>query len=1182
MSKWNYLKYDNSNEDSDWRRVKKENPCPICDQTNKACLFHHSENKAICTQVASSIEISSPSGFKCAYLHLDAEIDFDIKEWSSDVEEAYVRASDDDCDYFYKYVIETNPLSKKHKKYLQECGIQDTSDFGTLEARTVDEDRFRCREVPNNFSYGIAGLFSSRDGQRQYLNLQSTGLIKAIRSIEGKIVGIEIRLDDKTKKRLARSNNPLIYNQEAKYMPLTSSKKHNGIKADVKRYYYFEGESKEELWITEGGKKGQILNEQLKKTCIAVRGVGIFAYVIDDIFNKLPECKKIVIAYDIDHKNNDNVRFFKEKLQNELMSKGLYDIYIADWESEYDENGKYIEKGIDDALNKDITIKEIKLSGSGKMLSLEEGAIAMNEKANEILNSKEAALHVIKATVGGGKTTSYINAINEAQNSGNWFKIKQNYKTATGWASKERDARVLWLTDDNYELLKETYNRFDIKPDMMMGRSEDESSKFYCIEKDSSEGESFIDMVGRSHRSIMDVVCKQCPLLKEKKCTYINETSRIMEKSKFVIGVKKTFLNRSKRLEEFDIIIIDESLTDYIYETKNISLSDIDFHLDLINYARKDAFFQSEVRKRSLDLHEMQLEYLKTEIESADCSETIEFDFEFSMDKAYHDHYKNYSEAPNIMKSRFPKDFIEDLPKSKLFIKDRSLIMNVPAYNIINTLKDKLVINLDATPSLKKLSVFKELNVHEYKFKEYMTIYQTQNIYGSKRSVEQKDTDRFLSAIEAIYRKDPEKRTVVLSTKNFCDILKKYMVEHDFYVDCGWYGNHTRGFNKFSSADNLVLVGNYCRNLDFMDMQQKTLDYIGVRVSLEDLIEEDTINEMVQAIGRGRGVRRKDNPLDVFVLSSRNLPAHYNVVPVKTIEKIYKGREYDQQSSNKKEAERIMNLINDYVNNAFNGDLFQIPSLKVAYLSNEIGVSQSTCKKHLVEIYKNFLLEQAQIQNEEYIEFLSSHLQQVTEYSLDVLGIEFTRSNPLVLNKYNTYDLKCVIHDDTSLRDHIYGIVPIKTNPLMWASFLDEFMMADKNDLKISTLSENLGYSRPVIKKYFNILSEEISLYYETRPNIFELDNIENFCYIKSWVTNAYFSSPEDLSELSLVIGSENNNESILFLDTVRRTMIDGEKRDNIDDYYEIGKDLYKDYMDYMGNLSIRWRKGFEEKTKVE
>lgn len=1182
MTNWGHLKYQN-NSKTDWIRVKRGNECPVCNKHDKACLIHAEDEKTICTQIASSIEISTVSGFKCAYLHLDTEIDFTVSEWSQDIEEYYIRATDYDSDKFYQYVLSTNPLSKKDKKYLESCGLEDLSDYGTLCHRTFDEEKFQCREIPDQFELGIAGLYTSRDLKRQYLNMQATGIIRGIRNFDGLIIGIEIRLDDKTKKKYARSTNPEIYNKEAKYQPLTSAKKHNGIKADTKRYYYFKGESEDELWITEGGKKGQCLNEKLNKNVISVRGVSQTAYIFDDIFNKLPNLKKIVIAYDIDHKINDDVKFFHEKLTNELMSKGLYDIYIADWESEYDENGKYIYKGIDDALNKGLEIKEIQVAGSGSVLSIEEGARLMNEKANEILNSQTSGLHVIKATVGGGKTTSYINAINDALNKGEWFKVKSNVKTSSGWASKDRDARILWLTDDNYELLKETYNRFDIKPDMMMGRSDDESSRFYCIEKDSSDGESFIDMVGRSHRSIMDVVCKQCPLLKEKKCTYINETSRIMEKSKFVIGVKKTFLNRSKRLEEFDIVIIDESLTDYLYETKSISISDIDFHLDLINYARKDEFFQTDVRINSLDIHEMQLEFIKTEIESADFNETTELNFDFSFDRAFHDHYKYYKTPPNIMKTRFPKDFIEDLTRSKLFIKNRELIVNVPSFNIINTLNDKLVINLDATPSLKKLGVFKEAQVHEYKFKEYMTIYQTQNIYGSKRSVEEKDTDRFLKAIKSIALKYPEKKTVVLSTKRFCDILKKYMAKEDFFVDCGWYGNHTRGFNKFSSADNLILVGNYCRNLDFMDMQQKTLDYIGVRASLEELIEEDTINEMVQAIGRGRGVRRKDNPLDVFVLSSRQLPNHYNIVPVKSIEKIYEGDEYDQQSGNKRKSEENMNLIEEYVKTALNGDLINMTQLKIKDIANELNISQATCKKHLCQIYKNYLMEVSTIQNKSYIDFISSNYVSLSQHGFEVLGIDFSRSNPSVFNKYNTYDLKCVIFDDSKLESHIKATVPLGANTMMWSSFIDEFMMSDPDDLKISSLSDSLGYSRHVVKKYLNLLSDEISSFYETAPNLFELDNIQNYCYIKRWVRKAYMLPNEDLTYLSDAIDSENENDLRLFANTVLNTMIDGEKQDNKFEYYEIGKDMYESYISYMGDLSLNWRKDFEkEKAKLE
>lgn len=1047
---WEYLdNYERRRQGNhEYLRTTARNPCKICGKYGW-CLVHSEEDKHLCMHVASDIEVHKGMG---GWIHVLGTDLLRLAErgnkWHDERMPLTLRASQQDMHNFYSDLLHNNPLTPADRDYLISCGLQDLSDYGTLKHNP--QERYYCRKISDSYSThppdGIAGVYGSRDNKRRYINTWATGIMRAVRNHKQLIVGIEIRLD---KQSLERS-------PKAKYQPFTSGGKHLGINADVMQYCVIPGWANEgDVWVVEGLKKAQILNEQFGVTVIAIRGVSAWSRVPDDLVGYFEGVNTVVVAYDMDYLTNTHVATQRQSLINALANKESFKVATAAWDATY--------KGIDDAILAGAQITTTMVHDTGKVYSLETAAQAIDKTMRDILDNHKRGIHVIQVTVGAGKTQGAIDIINEHLAKGTWFQT-----------DTKKDARVLWLTDDNYDLLEEAWKKFIVKPAQIRGRSDDEESDFYCAEYPLQMA------AGAAHHNIIKSVCSSCPLFKED-CSYINNTKRVLSKEKFVIGVKSSFFNESQRLDEFDIIIIDESLSNKVYDTKLITRDDLSEHIEAINsFKRQCGSTLTDYAKENLDYLEMYLEVLQANIDESMLNENyVSIDVPTDLPYAAYEVDKGYQDR--FGKWKFPKKFVNDLTASKVFVFNGHVYVNVPQTNMITQLQDKVVINLDATPSKIKLKAFGESKLHyyEYRVKEYVNVYQVCGMRGTKKQLlDPFHSKRFLQAIEFIANKYKGSYTTVLSIKPFIGILQQYAKQVGLQIDMGWYGNHTRGFNKFEETDNLILAGNFCRNLTFMQMQQETLAHMNIEVELEDIIEEDTLSEMIQAAGRGRAARRKDNPLNLFVLTSRELPKYYKVVKISSLESLMGISELDQQAGNKRKRDEAEEKVFAYLRRMI-VDGIMVCSVPQSVVTDETGVSREVVRRVMAVVYKEQLQKISQRKGSDVAQLinqLSESLAAPTKDQSELLQLKLTSVNTSILNTYSLDELKGVIFGSAPLRSFLQDHPPVGVNYKKWNEFVYAMCLNKKYD-SVVALAEQAQLSRQIATKYLGLCAEHVMVW---------------------------------------------------------------------------------------------------------
>lgn len=1044
-----------------WHRVNRHHPCAICHHTDW-CTYRVSENggsddTCICMRESSPNPVNGGMGgwYHTADHGYTSE---PITQYSNKKEEHPFYANESELHQFYSWLLGAYPLNKKDEEYLRSCGLSNLSDYGTLFHK--DDTPFHNDRVPNIFAKGIPGLFYSVNNKYAYVNTYATGIMRGIRNKNGFIIGIEIRLDDDSRRRI---------DDDVRYQPLTSKNKTDGKRADVRDYSFIPSYDKETLYITEGVKKGQIISEYLLFPTISIRGVTNWGKVPSDLVTKFKEFKRVIIAFDMDYKTNKHVELQRKNLIEAIKNLNKFDIYLAEWNEEF--------KGIDDALIAGEMIAQNEYYKVERIYSSEEASELIEKSMRDSLMELDGKMHVYAATVGAGKTTNMINIFNDIGKSGKWFKNKDG-----------SEARVLWLTDDNYDLLEETRERFDesIQPAILMGRDRNPLSKFFCQDKDT------VDKAGAAHQDIMRSVCIGCAF--KDNCDYLMNTRRILESERFVIGVKSSFFNESRRLEKFDIVVVDESVTNKIYVTKEITLQDLEEHERVI--ADEDA-------SDDLDYIVMFIDMLKQYIEESKVTDQV---INISVDREFFPKVKY--EASKYNDGHFLKLFMSDIPISNVQAYNGKITVDVPNKNVIEQLNTRTVFNLDATPSYIKLKAFSNVEIHKFRIKEYVNVYQIMGLRWSKTQLlDETKNKRMLKLIRYISEIDEEKKTTVLSIKPFISILDEASNTWGVKPYTGWYGNHTRGFNKFQdTSDNLILAGNFCRNIKFMEMQISTLRFLGIEVTIEDLIEEDSLNEMTQAAGRGRATRRTpDNPLNLFIVTGREIPFFYNIQKISSIEKYIGEQERNQQAGNITKKIQVEDIVAEYLKPIISRGIL-VPSISIRSVTIETGISRSVVRRVMQTLYERQLF---QIANKELcrddVGFLVDDLRLPSELEAERIGLDLTLVRSSVLNKYSPHDLHTVISTDKEAVNYLLEHPPVGVSFDKWAAFVKIFA-SSKELLSNVALSDVVGASRQTIATYIKKCAEHIEVYLMNKQQnepvepVREWDLFENEWLINKWV----------------------------------------------------------------------------------
>jgi len=150
------------------------------------------------------------------------------------------------------------------------------------------------------------------------------GIAIPVRDTRSRIIGIQVRCDKA---------------DTGRYKWLSSRGYNAGCSPGAPVHVAGPLSTNSEIWITEGPIKADIAALKLRRSILAVAGVGNWPDVIPIIRELAPS--RVIIAFDMDKLSNPVVNLHKDALIACLIRRGIR-TFEADWDAEF--------KGLDDLL----------------------------------------------------------------------------------------------------------------------------------------------------------------------------------------------------------------------------------------------------------------------------------------------------------------------------------------------------------------------------------------------------------------------------------------------------------------------------------------------------------------------------------------------------------------------------------------------------------------------------------------------------------------------------------------------------------------------------------------------------------------------------------------------------------------------------------------------------------------
>ncbi|MCQ2433525.1 MAG: DUF3854 domain-containing protein [Clostridia bacterium] len=251
-------------------------------------------------------------------------------------EQEKIPASLDERDQTYRLMLSLLTLSKTHKENLMARGLTESDIYRYGYKSTPAFGFSALAEKLQNLGCrleGVPGFYRKEERWLPRFSSNGSGILIPVLSIDGKIQGAQIRLD-----------NPV---DGRKYMWFSSSEKDGGTGAGSPAH--FVGDPADPVvYVTEGPLKATIAHAVSRRTFAAVAGVNQYT-ALEELFVRLIHngTETIVEAYDMDTLKNPDVEQGCQKLL-ELSVKFGFEVRRLSWNARY--------KGIDDFL----TAKRVK------------------------------------------------------------------------------------------------------------------------------------------------------------------------------------------------------------------------------------------------------------------------------------------------------------------------------------------------------------------------------------------------------------------------------------------------------------------------------------------------------------------------------------------------------------------------------------------------------------------------------------------------------------------------------------------------------------------------------------------------------------------------------------------------------------------------------------------------------
>jgi endogenous inhibitor of DNA gyrase (YacG/DUF329 family) len=302
-----------------WARVTRRNPCPVCGKTDWCRVL--SDGTPICSRIESRIRYDNGG-----WLHKSETI-VRVNNLPDRSVRQSQKATVDILNQTYTALLSELNLSPSHQENLRKRGLSDAQiswlNYKTLPAYNRDN------LVKNLLSgkvqlKGVPGFWTDPRGTWQLSG--PAGICIPVRDLQGNIQGITIRCDESL---------------NGKYKWLSSARKLNGCSSGAPIHVAKpEGANQDEIWITEGPLKADIVSRKLNRIILAVPGVNNYMGIIPILKALKPQ--RVVLAYDMDKLQNTTVKQYENMVIATLLRLNIR-TFIADWDARL--------KGIDDCLN---------------------------------------------------------------------------------------------------------------------------------------------------------------------------------------------------------------------------------------------------------------------------------------------------------------------------------------------------------------------------------------------------------------------------------------------------------------------------------------------------------------------------------------------------------------------------------------------------------------------------------------------------------------------------------------------------------------------------------------------------------------------------------------------------------------------------------------------------------------
>lgn len=218
-------------------------------------------------------------------------------------------------------------LASDHRENLRNRGLSDEC-IEELGYRTAPVMGFTAiaKQLHKDGFYqaGVPGFFHNDKGEWTLIR-EKRGILIPARTPEGKIQGLQLRIDD---------------SQKGKFRWISSVGKQDGCKAEC--WTHIAGKPTDTVILTEGPMKADVIHHLTGSTVIAVPGVNSLNHLESALlFAKANGTTKVMTAFDMDYLRNPFVRDANHNLAEVISKVDMeYGTYL--WDPNY--------KGLDDYI----------------------------------------------------------------------------------------------------------------------------------------------------------------------------------------------------------------------------------------------------------------------------------------------------------------------------------------------------------------------------------------------------------------------------------------------------------------------------------------------------------------------------------------------------------------------------------------------------------------------------------------------------------------------------------------------------------------------------------------------------------------------------------------------------------------------------------------------------------------